>query len=140
MEGTWKTKHHQNPQAIFLSLSNLNPFGLGYLLSGQRKRWLFSLIGNLGLLAVGHLTNASKNPALWAGIFLVVFIGMAVDLWLLLKKKPEMISRKANQERSPASFCRNSGQPVIFWWFFSFSISRIQFDRKGRSGLRRRRI
>ncbi len=89
-----EAKRHQNPQAIFLSLSNLNPFGLGYLLTGQTKRWLFVLIGNLSLLAVGQLTNAAKNPALWAGIFLAAYIGMAVDLWFLLEKKPELLSEK----------------------------------------------
>jgi hypothetical protein len=55
-------KHHQNLLALFLSLSNLNIFGLGYFLSGQKKRWLISLIGNLSLLTVGYLTNASKKP------------------------------------------------------------------------------
>ena len=92
--GNMETKRYQSPHAVFLSLCNLNIFGLGYLLSGQKKRWLFSLIGNLILLAVGHQTNASKNPALWAGIFLAVFLGMAVDLWLILKKKPELIAEK----------------------------------------------
>ena len=87
-------KHQQNPQSLFLALSNLNFIGLGYLLAGQKKRWLFSLIGNLILLVTGHLTNASKNPLLWAGIFLLVFIGMAVDLWLLLKKTPTVINEK----------------------------------------------
>ena len=87
-------KRQQSPQALFLALSNLNFIGLGYLLAGLKKRWLFSLIGNLVLLAIGHLTNASKNPAFWAGIFLAVFIGMAVDLWLILKKKPELITEK----------------------------------------------
>jgi tetratricopeptide (TPR) repeat protein len=87
-------KHHQNPQTLFLAISNLNIFGLGYILTGQWKRWLFSFIGNLILLAAGQFFKASKTPQLWAGIFIFVFLGMAVDLWLLLRKKPELINEK----------------------------------------------
>ena len=115
-----EAKHHQNPQAIFLSLSNFNPFGLGYLLSGQTIRWLFVFIGNLVLLAVGHLTNASKNPMLWAGIFLAVFLGMAVDLWLLLKKKPELISENLTKNSALLPIAAILVNLLFFGGFFFF--------------------
>lgn len=92
--GNMEEKHHRSSQVIFLALCNFNSIGLGYLLASQKKRWLFVLIGNLGLLVGAYFANASKNPYLWAGIFLLVYIGMAVDLWLLLKKKPELIKAK----------------------------------------------
>jgi len=115
-----EAKHHQNPQAIFLSLSNLNPFGLGYLLAGQTKRWLVALIGNLVLLAVGHLINASKNPVLWAGTFLAAFIGMAVDLWFLLKKKPELIREKLTMNPALLPVAAILVNVIFFGGFFFF--------------------
>ena len=126
-----EAKHHQNPHAIFLSLSNLNPFGLGYLLSGQRKRWLFALIGNLSLMAVGHLTNSSKNPILWAGIFLAVFASMAVDLWLLLKKKPELISEKLTRNAVLLPLAAILVSLLFFGSFFLFRSAGTSLIAKG---------
>jgi len=84
--------------AAALCLCNFNCFGIGYLLTGLKKRWLIALGGNLALLIIGHFANASKNPALWAAIFLLAFAGMAVDLWLLLKKNPGLIPQKLAQK------------------------------------------
>jgi tetratricopeptide (TPR) repeat protein len=113
-------KHQQNPRALFLSLSNLNSVGLGYLLTGQKMRWLFSFISNLILLVVAHFTNASKNPKLWAGIFLLVFVGMAVDLWLLLKKKPELIGEKFSRNAMILLLAAVLINLVFYGGFFSY--------------------
>ena len=75
------------PQALWLAIANFNIFGLGYWLSGEKKRWLIFVSGGVLLLLAGHLSNASKNPLLWGLLFVALYIGMAVDLWLLLKKK-----------------------------------------------------
>ena len=87
-----------NWNAVALSACNLNCFGIGYLLAGLKKRWLIALGGNAVLLLIGYFANASKNPALWAVIFLLAFAGMAVDLWLLLKKDPSLIPQKLTQK------------------------------------------
>ena len=126
-----EAKRYQNPHALFLALSNLNPFGLGYLLSGQTMRWLIALIGNLGLLAVGHLTNASKNPVLWAGIFLAVFVGMAVELWLLLKKKPELISEKLTRNSALLPAAAILVNLLFFGGFFFFRSAGNNLIAKG---------
>jgi len=73
---------------ILISICNLNFLGIGYLLIGQKKRWMIAFGGTLAVLLVAQFINASKNPWLWAVIFLAILIGMAVDLWLLLKKDP----------------------------------------------------
>ncbi len=94
MEDSMEEKPGINLNAVYLCLCNLNCFGIGYLLAGLKKRWLIALGGNLALLLIAHFTNASKQPLLWALIFLVAFIGMAVDLWLLIKKDPNLIPPK----------------------------------------------
>lgn len=73
--------------ALWLAIANLNIFGLGYWLSGKKLRGVLFLVGGVILLTAGHLINASKNPLLWRSFFLALFIGMALDLWLLLRKK-----------------------------------------------------
>ena len=83
-------------------------------------RWLFAFIGNLCLMVAGHLTNASKNPMLWAGIFLAVFIGMAVDLWLLLMKKPELISEKLTRNSALLPVAAILVNLLFFGGFFFF--------------------
>ena len=118
-----EANHQQNPRAILLSLCNLNPFGLGYFLSGQTKRWLFSLIGNLSLFVLGHQINASKNPAVWAGIFLVVFFGMSVDLWFLIKKKPELISEKLTKKAALLPLAAFLVNLIFYGGFFAFRMA-----------------
>lgn len=112
--------HKQNPQALFLSLSNMNIFGLGYWLAGEKKRWRFSLIGSLLLLVAAHLLNASRNPLLWAGIFFLAFFGMAVDLWLILKKKPELINEKLTRKTYLLPLIAFLVNLVFYGGFFAF--------------------
>ncbi|MGV8026988.1 MAG: hypothetical protein AB2L18_10565 [Anaerolineaceae bacterium] len=83
-----ETKKPSLLKPILICLCNFNFLGIGYLLIGQKKRWMIAFGGTLAVLLVAHFTNASKNPWLWAVIFLAILIGMAVDLWLLLKKDP----------------------------------------------------
>jgi len=73
--------------ALWLAIANLNIFGLGYWLSGKKLRGLLFLVGGVFLMAAGHLFNASKSPLLWGLLSLALFIGMGLDLWLLLRKK-----------------------------------------------------
>ena len=85
--------------SISLSLLNLNCFGLGYFIAGLMKRGLIALAGNLALLVIAHVVNASKQPVLWAVIFLAVFIAMTVDLWLLIRKDPGLIPEKLTEKK-----------------------------------------
>jgi outer membrane protein assembly factor BamD (BamD/ComL family) len=79
---------------VWLSLCNLNCFGIGYLLTGKKKRWLTALGVNLSLLLAAYFLNASRQPALWAAIFLAVFAAMATDLWVMLRKEPTLVPEK----------------------------------------------
>ncbi len=88
-----ETKKASLLKPILISICNLNFLGIGYLLIGQKKRWMIAFGGTLAVLLVAHFANASKNPWLWAGIFLAILIGMAVDLWLLLKKDPTVCDK-----------------------------------------------
>ncbi len=81
-------------KAIWLSVCNLNFLGIGYLLTSRKKRWLIALGVNLALLFTAFFLNASRQPILWAAIFLTVFAAMAVDLWLILHKEPALIPEK----------------------------------------------
>lgn len=87
-------ENNVNRNAIFLSLCNLNLLGLGYLLVGLKKRWAMAMGGILVLLILGLVLNASIYPILWAAIFTAAFIGMAVDLWLLIWKDNGLIPEK----------------------------------------------
>jgi len=82
-----------SPQEIWLVTANLNLSGLGYFLAGQKKRWLYFLGGGLALLLAAYFSGASKSPTLWMLVFLVFFIAMAVDLWLLQKKTPAILPK-----------------------------------------------
>ena len=93
-----KNKTGCNKKAIYLSLLNLNCFGIGYFLAGLKKRGGIALIGNLVLIIIAQVVNASKQPMLWAFIFLAVFIGMAIDLWLLIQKDPDLIPEKLSNK------------------------------------------
>ena len=75
---------------ILVSACNLNLFGIGYLLIGKKKRWMIAFGVSIAVLLTAYFTNASKNPWLWAGIFIAVMLAMAVDMWLLLKKDPAL--------------------------------------------------
>lgn len=75
---------------ILISICNLNFFGVGYLLVGQKKRWMIAFGASAAILLTAYFVNASKNPWLWGCIFLAIIIAMAVDLWLILKKDPTL--------------------------------------------------
>ena len=89
-------------QNLWLALANLNLFGLGYWLSNHLKRGLIAVGAGLLLVLIAHVSNASKNPKLWAWLFLLYFLGMAVDLWLLLKKNKQEITLPSWLPRSTA--------------------------------------
>jgi tetratricopeptide (TPR) repeat protein len=86
--------------SLWLAIANLNISGLGYWLSGERKRGILFVGVGVALLFAGHIANASKNPLLWGLMCLALFIGMAVDLWFLLKKReiklPPLLQRSAS--------------------------------------------
>ena len=106
--------------AAALCLCNFNCFGIGYLLAGLKKRWLIALGGNLALLLIGHFTNASKNPALWAVIFLLAFAGMTVDLWLLIRKDPALIPVKLTGKSFVLPLIAGGIFVVFFGAFFGY--------------------
>ncbi|MGA9398876.1 MAG: sulfite exporter TauE/SafE family protein [Anaerolineaceae bacterium] len=81
------TSQPSSTRNLWLVLANLNPFGIGYLLSNQKKRWLIFLVGSILLVIAAQVLNASRMPVIWAGVFIAWFLVMAVDLWLLLKRK-----------------------------------------------------
>ena len=94
------TSQSSSTRNLWLALANLNPFGIGYLLSNQKKRWLIFLGGSILLVIAAQVLNASRMPVLWAGVFIAWFLVMAVDLWLLLKRKAWAPSGLIN--KSPA--------------------------------------
>ena len=69
-----------------VALCNLCGLGIGYLLLGQRKRWLFYFMGLVILIATAQLTNASENSLIWALVFIVYFLWMSIDAWMLSRK------------------------------------------------------
>ena len=81
-------------RAFYLSICNLNFLGIGYLLAGKKKRWLIALGANLALLAAGYFLNASRQPGLWATVYIAVYLAMAVDLYLLVEKDPTLVTEK----------------------------------------------
>ncbi len=89
-------------QNLWLALANVNLFGLGYWLSNHVKRGLIAVGVGLLLAIIAHVSNASKNPKLWAWLFLLYFLGMAVDLWLLLKKNKQELTLPSWLPRSSA--------------------------------------
>lgn len=74
-------------QKIWLMLANFNLTGLGFWLSDQKIHGYIFVGAGLFLLVVGHLLNASKNPLVWAFLFLAMAVGMVVDLWILMRDK-----------------------------------------------------
>ncbi|MDK2981533.1 MAG: hypothetical protein PWQ55_1880 [Chloroflexota bacterium] len=87
-----------NLQALYLSICNLNFLGIGYLLAGKRKRWLIALGGNLALLAGAYFLNASRQPVLWAVLYIAAYLAMAVDLYLLVVKDPTIVPDKLTRK------------------------------------------
>ena len=87
-----------NLQALFLSICNLNFLGIGYLLTGKKKRWLIALGANLALLAAGYFLNASRQPGLWASLYIAAYLAAAVDLYLLVAKDPTLVPEKLTQK------------------------------------------
>jgi tetratricopeptide (TPR) repeat protein len=112
--------HQQNPQSLWLALSNFNIFGLGYLLTGLKIRWLFSILINIILLVIAQFSNASKNPILWAAIFLLVFTGMAIDLWFQIRKKPELITDKLTRQQFLLPLVAIFTNLIFFGAFFAY--------------------
>ena len=60
---------------------------------GQKKRWMIACGAAVAVLLTAYFTNASKNPWLWACIFLAIMLAMAVDLWLILQKDPSVCDK-----------------------------------------------
>ena len=87
-----------NLHAFYLSICNLNFLGIGYLLAGKKKRWLIALGANLALLAAGYFLNASRQPGLWASLYIAAYLAAAVDLYLLVAKDPSMVPEKLTQK------------------------------------------
>ena len=91
-------KQKKDLPMLLFSLCNLNFVGAGYLLAGLKKRWLIALGGNFVLLIAGHLLNASRQPVVWAIIFIAVYVGMAIDLLFLVKKDADLIPEKLTKK------------------------------------------
>jgi len=87
-----------NLHAFYLSICNLNFLGIGYLLAGKKKRWLIALGANLALLAAGYFLNASRQPGVWAAVYIAAYLAMAVDLYLLVVKDPTLVPEKLTQK------------------------------------------
>ncbi len=87
-----------NLHAFYLGICNLNFLAIGYLLAGKKKRWLTALGANLALLAVGYFLNASRQPVLWAVIYIAAFIAMALDLYFLAVKEPDLVPEKLTRK------------------------------------------
>ena len=87
-----------NLHAFYLSIFNLNFLGIGYLLAGKKKRWLIALGANFALLAAGYFLNASRQPGVWAAVYIIAYLAMAVDLYLLADKDPALIPEKLTQK------------------------------------------
>ena len=87
-----------NLHAFYLSIFNLNFLGIGYLLAGKKKRWLIALGANLALLAAGYFLNASRQPGVWAAVYIIAYLAMAVDLYLLADKDPALVPEKLTQK------------------------------------------
>lgn len=85
-----ESKKQSMLKPILISVCNLNFLGIGYLLIGKIKRWMIAFGASMAVLLIAYFTNASKNPWLWAFIFLAVMLAMAVDMWLLVKKDPTL--------------------------------------------------
>jgi tetratricopeptide (TPR) repeat protein len=113
-------KKPQNSRPILLALCNFNSFGLGYFLSGLKSRWLLSLLANILFLVTAQFTNASKNPVLWAAIFLLLFSGMSIDLWLQLRKKPELIPEKLSRQPFLLPTIALLSNLIFFGAFFAY--------------------
>ncbi len=87
-----------NLHAFYLSILNLNFLGIGYLLAGKKKRWLFALCINLTLLSAGYFMNASTQPGLWAAVYITEYLAMAADLYIIAAKDPTMVPEKMTQK------------------------------------------
>ena len=98
MEGSMEQRPKFNLHAFYLSIFNLNFLGIGYLLAGRKKRWLIALGANLALLAAGYFMNASREPGLWAVVYIAAYLAMAVDLYLLVAKDPTLVPEKLTQK------------------------------------------
>lgn len=118
-------------EAVYLCLLNMNCFGVGYFIAGLKKRGLIALAVNLGLIIVGHLANASKQPVFWAIVFLAVFIGMVVDLWLLIQKDSGLIPEKLTEKKYLFLTVCILVNLVFFGGFFAYRITGSKIIEKG---------
>lgn len=91
--GMMESKKASILKPILICLCNFNFLGIGYLLIGQKKRWLIAFGGTVAVLLAAYFANAPKNPWLWAGVYATILIAMMVDLWLLLKKDPALCDK-----------------------------------------------
>jgi hypothetical protein len=98
MEESMEQRPKFNLHALYLSIFNLNFLGIGYLLAGKKKRWLIALGANLALLAAGYFLNASRQPGLWASLYIAAYLAAAVDLYLLIAKDPTLVPEKLTQK------------------------------------------
>ena len=125
------TKIQFDIEKISLSLSNLNIFGLGYVLSGKIQRWLFWLAGGIILLTAGYFLNASNNPGLWAALFIAYFIAMTLDLFLLLQRdKPQTpdLLKKSKYILPAIALLINA---IFYGGFFAFRSSGSNLYQQG---------
>lgn len=121
MEGTFGISSR-----LLIALTNFGCPGIGYLLTKRRLRWLISMGLNLVLFLTGHLMNASKNPFLWAAVFLSIWVGMAVDLWLLEGKEPTRLSPNLTEKKFILPIIVTA---VLLFTFGGFSAYRFAGNR-----------
>ncbi len=118
---------------LLIALTNFGCPGIGYLLTKRRMRWLISLGLNLALLLTGHLMNASRNPSLWAAVFLAIWLGMAVDLWLLEGKEPTQLSRNLTEKKFILPIVVAAVLLFTFGGFFAYRFVGDKLINRGQS-------
>lgn len=118
---------------LLIALTNFGCPGIGYLLTKRRMRWLISLGLNLALFLTGHLMNASRNPSLWAAVFLSIWLGMAVDLWLLEGKEPTQLSRNLTEKKFILPIIVVAVLLFTFGGFFAYRFAGDKLINRGQS-------
>ena len=126
-----KNKTGFDKDSISLSLLNINCLGIGYFMAGLKLRGLIALAVNLGLLAAGHIVNASEQPVLWGSIFLAVYVGMTVDLWLILRKHPERVPEKLSAKTWLLPVLCTTVLILFFGGFFAYRVAGNKVIDKG---------
>ena len=126
-----KNKTGFDKDSISLSLLNFNCFGIGYFVAGLKKRGLIALAGNLVLLVIAQVVNASKQPVMWMVIFLAAFTGMTVDLWLLVRKDQTLIPEKLAQKKYMLLIICVLAALVFFGGFTAYRVAGNKIIDKG---------